>query len=205
MTNLISPDLLLAMGAKLSRADAVVTAEKLQTAADRFGINSKLRAAHFLAQLAAESSFVPIEENLNYSAKRLHEVWPSRFPTVSHARAYEWNPQKLAEYVYGSRMGNTEPGDGFRYRGRGFIQLTGRSNYRTYGRIIGMDLEKNPGLLSQIGVSALVAAAYFRDRGCLVRADRDDLRGVTLAVNGGLNGLEHRRTALKKAKQFLHI
>jgi putative chitinase len=202
---MIQPDLLLAMGAKLSRADAVVTAEKLQTSADRFGISTKLRVAHWLAQLVAESHLVPIDENLNYSAKRLRQVWPNRFPTVSHARPYEWNPPALGEFVYGARMGNTEPGDGYKYRGRGFIQLTGRANYRTYGRIIGFDLEGNPGLLSQIGISALVAGAYWKDRGCSSRADRDDLEAVTRAINGGLNGLEHRETALKKAKQYLKI
>ena len=92
------------------------------------------RLQYFLAQLGHESNgLTHKEENLNYSAKRLTEIWPSRFPTLDSAKPFAFNPEKLANKVYGGRMGNTEPGDGYRYRGRGYIQLTGRETYTITG------------------------------------------------------------------------
>src|SRR6185295_14923476 len=93
------------------------------------------RLQYFLAQLGHESNgLTNREENLNYSASRLMEIWPSRFPTLDVAQQYDHAPEKLANFVYGGRMGNNSNGDGFRYRGRGYIQLTGRETYREIGR-----------------------------------------------------------------------
>ncbi|WP_211253834.1 glycoside hydrolase family 19 protein [Deinococcus misasensis] len=200
---MITPELIRKINPSAPRPD--IMAEKFQKAADQHGINTKLRVAHFLAQLAAESRLVPQEENLNYSAKRLREVWPARFPTLESAQPYAMNPEALGDKVYGGRMGNTQPGDGFKYRGRGFIQLTGRDNYATYGELTGFDLVGNPDLLLQIGVGAQVAAAYWKARNLNRFADQDKIRGVTRGINGGLNGLEHRAQYLRLIKQHFGI
>jgi len=98
--------------------------------------------------------FVPIEENMSYSARRMTEVWPSRFPDLESARPYARNPEALANRVYGGRLGNTQPGDGWRYRGRGLVQITGRANYAKVGRLIGVDLEADPAAALRVDVSA---------------------------------------------------
>lgn len=98
--------------------------------------------------------FVPIEENMSYSAKRMTEVWPSRFPDLESAMAYARNPEALANRVYGGRLGNDQPGDGWRYRGRGLVQITGRANYAKVGRLIGVDLEAFPETALRVDVSA---------------------------------------------------
>lgn len=160
-----------------------------------------------LAQLAHESGFMPIAENLNYSAKRLMQVWPNRFPTLSSAQRCAGNPEALGNTVYAGRLGNGGPesGDGYRYRGRGMIQLTGRANYRTYGPLVGFDLEGDPDLLLQYGVSALVAGAFWKARNLNRWADIDDVTSVTKLINGGLNGLQERVVYLQRAKKALGI
>ncbi len=151
------------------------------------------RMAMFLASWAHESNFICQSENLNYSAQRLTEVWPNRFPTLASAQPYAGNPQALANKVYNGRMGN-RPGsnDGWTYRGRGWPQLTGRDAYRTYGGLIGRDLEGNPGLMLQADVSAAVCGAYWATRGLNRHADAGDMIAVTKGINGGQNGLEDR-------------
>lgn len=201
----ITAKLVLALNPKIPRATAEVTAQKLEKACDQFGINTPLRKAHFLGQLTAESGLVPKEEVLYYSAKRMTEVWPLRFPTVESARPYAMNPQRLANKVYSGRLGNGDEasGDGYRYRGMGMIQLTGKSNYKTYGQMTGFNLLQNPDLLLQIGVSALVAAAYWKARNLNEAADRNDIYSVTRGVNGGHHGIETRKWAFNVAYQSL--
>ncbi|GGJ19586.1 glycoside hydrolase family 19 protein [Deinococcus roseus] len=199
---MITKALIQALNPNLKQPD--VTAAKLQHAADQYGINTTLRLAHWLAQLTAESGLVPQEENLNYSAKRLCQVWPSRFPSLQAAQSCAMNPQALGNTVYGGRMGNTQPGDGFKYRGRGFIQLTGRSNYTRYSQLTGFDLVNDPDLLLQIGVSAQTAAAFWQDHHINAMADRNDLQAVTRAINGGLIGLPSRQAYLQKIMALLH-
>ncbi|GEM45049.1 glycoside hydrolase family 19 protein [Deinococcus cellulosilyticus] len=198
---MITKTLIQALNPNLKQPD--VTADKLQKAADQYGINTKLRVAHWLAQLTAESSLVPQEENLNYSAKRLCQVWPSRFPSMEAAQSCAMNPEALGNKVYGGRMGNTQPGDGYKYRGRGFIQLTGRNNYTHYGQKTGFDLVNNPDLLLQIGVSAQTAAAFWQDHNINVYADKNDIEGVTRAINGGLTGLQSRQAYFQKIMSLL--
>lgn len=198
---MITPSLIHALNPNLKQPE--VTASKLQKAADQHDINTRLRVAHFLAQLTAESGLVPQQENLNYSAKRLMQVWPARFPNLEVAQPYAMNPEALGNKVYGGRMGNTEPGDGYKYRGRGFIQLTGRANYSKYGQQTGFDLVNNPDLLLQIGVSAQVAAAYWADHGLNALADQNNLQAITRGINGGLNGLESREAYLNKILALL--
>ncbi|MCD0159737.1 glycoside hydrolase family 19 protein [Deinococcus sp. 6YEL10] len=165
------------------------------------------RMAHFLSQLLHESGLRPVSENLNYSATRLMQVWPSRF-TPALAQSCARKPERIANVVYAGRMGNDAPGDGYRYRGRGYIQLTGKYNYAKYGKATGYDLVGNPDLLLQIGVGLEVACAYFVDHGCLVNADRggyDQVDEITLKINGGYNGLDDRRAKYLRVAALLGV
>lgn len=159
------------------------------------------RLQYFLAQLGHESNgLTHKEENLNYSAQRLTEIWPGRFPTLEVAKKYAMNPEKLANFVYGSRMGNTEPGDGYRYRGRGYIQLTGRETYREVGEIAGLDLEANPELAAKPENAIQIACAFWTWKKINKQCDIGDFTGVTQRINGGTNGLNDRLDWLKKVK-----
>lgn len=167
------------------------------------------RLAHFMAQMHHEcGGFRLREENLSYSAKRLTEVWSRRFPTLTVARQFANDPEKLANLVYGGRLGNTQPGDGYRYRGRGMIQLTGRDNYRAFSNHLNVDLEGNPDLAFDATVTLQIAAHYWSkrklkgERGMNALADDDKLRAITYRINGGFNGFTHRQAALDDAKDI---
>jgi len=168
------------------------------------GLTTPARAAHFLAQVLHESAgLTAFEENLSYSAERICAVWPSRFRTLAEAAACARNPRALANRVYGGRMGNSHPDDGWRFRGKGPIQLTGRGYYRTIGRLIGVDLEADPRLVLRPDIGWLAAAAVWADKRCNGPADLDDLEGVTRRINGGLNGLADRRRRLAAVRRAL--
>lgn len=130
-------------------------------------------------------------------------VWPSRFKTLPEARQCERNPQALAERVYGGRMGNASPGDGWKYRGRGLKQLTGKTNYMAYAKAAGIDCVSNPDLLLQPEHAADSAAWFWSSNGCSALADKGDVRGLTQRINGGLNGLEERLAQSAKAIKAL--
>ncbi|WP_291428530.1 glycoside hydrolase family 19 protein [Deinococcus sp.] len=193
---MITPELIRALNPRHPRPD--VAAQKLQAAALQFGITSPRQVAMLTAQLAHESGLIPQEENLNYRATRIRQVWPSRFPTVASAEPFAFNPLALGDRVYSGRMGNG-PGEGFLYRGRGQLQLTGKSNYVTYGRLIGFDLVANPDLLLQYGVSSLAACAFWTAHGLNPAADRGDVVTVTRAINGGTIGLDDRERLYQRA------
>lgn len=168
----------------------------------KHGINTPLRVAHFMAQISHESDGGRItEESLNYTtAERIAAVWPSRF-TVQTAQAFTHNPRKLANQVYNGRMGNRAGSDdGYNYRGRGLLQITGRDSYRKLGQLTGLPLENEPGLAFDPDHALEVAAAEFAMLGCLPFCDRDDVRGVTRRVNGGFIGLDSRKHWLAKWK-----
>lgn len=174
-----------------------------------YGITSSpRRLAHFLAQLSHESSgFRLREENLIYTTtERLMAVWPRRFPDAASAEPFLHNPEGLANAVYGGRMDNTELGDGFRYRGRGLIQLTGRHNYRAYGTHLGVDLEGNPDRAADPGIALRIAAEFWSraklkgERSMNALADDDKITAITYRINGGFNGAEHRAAELARAK-----
>ena len=159
------------------------------------------RLQYFLAQLGHESNgLTSREENLNYSASRLMEIFPSRFPTLDVATPYERNPEKLANFVYGGRMGNVNPGDGYRYRGRGYIQLTGRETYREVGRIGGLDLENNPDAAAKPENAIKIACAFWTWKNINPACDVADFTAVTKKINGGTNGLNDRLQWLSKVK-----
>src|SRR5690606_7357070 len=175
----------------------------LTVAMHRFGINTPLRQAHFLAQIGHESGgFARLVENLNYGSLALLKTWPTRFVEATAAQMAR-KPEIIANHVYGGRLGNTEPGDGWRYRGRGLVQLTGRANYEEAGRAIGLPLVDKPELLEQPEAAALSAAWYWSSRNLGRLADLDDLVGVTRKINGGTHGLDDRRKRLLRAKTGL--
>lgn len=176
-------------------------ASGLQALQDAGILEMANRLQYFLAQLGHESNgLTHKEENLNYSAQRLTEIWPSRFPTLEAAKPYAFNPEKLANKVYGGRMGNTEPGDGYRYRGRGYIQLTGRETYREIGKIAGLDLEGQPELAARPENAVRIACAFWTWKKINKACDAGDFTGVTQKINGGTNGLSDRLDWLRKVK-----
>jgi putative chitinase len=198
--------------------DTIAWAAALNEAMREFAIESKLQAAHWLAQLAHESSeFTRLVENLNYSsADRLVAVWPSRFwlpsakePTCPgnkrDARGFVRAPVLLASYVYAGRNGNggENSSDGWRYRGRGPIQITGRSNYARAGQSLGLPLTETPEIVVDPDVGARVAAWYWTDRKIGPLADANDIEGVTRNINGGTHGIEDRRRYLNIALKVL--
>jgi putative chitinase len=168
----------------------------------KYELNTALRVAHFMAQISHESDGGTIkEENMNYkTAERIAAVWPKRF-TVESARPYVHNPQGLANKVYNGRMGNRQgSNDGFNYRGRGLLQLTGREAYDRIGKLVGLDLVTNPQLVAVPANALAIAACEFRELKCLEPADQDDIRIVTLRVNGGYIGIDSRRNWLTRWK-----
>ena len=168
----------------------------------RWGLTTKRRVDHFLAQILHESGGLTVlNENLTYTTpERLMAVWPARFPTVDSATPYLRNPRALANLVYGGRMGNTEPDDGWEYHGRGLTQLTGKANYRRIGTLLGVDLVAVPELVLTADWCLPVAGAFWVSARASVPADLDDLRGVTKAINGGLTGLKDRERWLRKVR-----
>jgi putative chitinase len=170
---------------------------------ERHKVNTCLRIAHWFAQFGHEScNFQKYDENLNYSAKRLMAVWPKRFPTLAIAQRFERNPEALANEVYGGRMGNVSPGDGWKYRGRGPM-ITGRENYKMAERGTGLPLLANPDLAAEPEHFTALACEYWDRRACNQLADRDDLEGITRVVNGGKIGLAERRHLLLKINRVL--
>lgn len=166
-----------------------------------------LRLAHFFAQICHETGGLTIlSENLNYrSAERLMAVWPSRFPTLQSAAPFVGNPRALANKVYARRMGNVDPDDGWKFRGRGLLQITGRDHYARNGRALSIPLEEAPELAIDPDHSLAVALETWRRAGCDALADADDVVAVTRAINGGTIGLADRRTWLVKAKRALGV
>ena len=183
--------------------DAVI-AQIPETAA-KFGINTPLRLAHFLAQCGHESGgFRAVQENLNYSAKGLNGIFRKYFPTEAAAAAYARNPAKIAAKVYGGRMGNgpEATGEGYKFRGRGYIQLTGKDNYKAFGSAIGEDMTATPDKVAT-HYPLLSAAWFFSKNGLHKIADEGATDAVvtkiTKRVNGGTIGLPDR---IKHFKEY---
>ena len=178
--------------------------QPLEDTFEKYEINTPKRQAAFIGQCAHESgNFKLLEENLHYSAASLMRVWPSRFPDIDVANQYANNPEKIANKVYGGRMGNTEEGDGWKYHGRGLIQLTGKENYGNCGSSIGVDLLGNPDLLGTPEYAALSAGWFWNKKGLNSLADSGDIETMTKRINGGLIGLDDRKAKIAKAEQVL--
>ena len=176
--------------------DAVIT--QIPGIQDKFEINTPLRLAHFLAQCGHESGgFRLVKENLNYSAKGLQGIFKKYFPNEALAKQYERKPEKIANKVYGSRMGNGDEasGDGAKYCGRGFIQLTGKTNYQAFFKSIGADINTDPALVAT--QYPLASAAWFFSKNGLHKladggATDAVVTSITKRVNGGTIGLPDR-------------
>lgn len=165
-------------------------------------INGKFREAMFLAQVGHESQgLTRLVENLNYSAKALMATWPRRFPSMERALEFERKPEKIANEVYSNRLGNGPPetGDGWSYRGRGLIQVTGKSNYRACAMALGVDFSRLPEYLETIQGACESAGWFWTTIGGNFYADAGDVPGCTRKINGGLNGLNDRLAIYKKA------
>jgi putative chitinase len=176
--------------------------------ASKFEINTPLRLAHFLAQCGHESGgFRLTKENLNYSAKGLNGIFKKYFPTLESALPYERKPEKIANKVYGGRMGNgpESSGDGAKFCGRGYIQLTGKDNYTAFGKSIGEDVCANPQVVAE-KYALLSAAWFFNKNGLHKMADGGAtdavVTSITKRVNGGTIGLPDR---IKHFKEYYHL
>jgi putative chitinase len=193
-----------ALAPAITDARAADYAPALDQAMTAKGITTPLRAAHFLAQLAHESAgFKALVENLNYKAETLVKVFPKRVGTLANAQSLvAQGPAAIAEAIYGNRadLGNVNPGDGYKYRGRGFIMITGRTNYTRYALLTAADLVNEPEGLELATIAALASAAFWSTNNLNTLADADDILGITKVVNGGTNGLDDRKNWLARAK-----
>jgi putative chitinase len=171
--------------------------QRMLAALELSGISDRNEQAMFMAQVSVESNgFRRLRENLNYSAPRLRQVFPRRVTTDADARALVLGgPDAIAERIYGGRrdLGNLQPGDGARYIGRGYMQLTGRANYAAAGAALGLDLERHPELAEEPGKATRIAIWYWTNRVPRASAQLGAVEPVTRAVNGGTHGLPKRR------------
>lgn len=196
--NITAPTLAIILGAphapgQSEKLRAEQWEKPISKALEQFEINTPYRAAAFLAQIIHESAHLnAVVENLNYSAKALVAVFHTRFPDMETAQPYDRNPEKIANYIYGGRMGNTAPGDGWKYRGRSLIQITGKNNYTACGAALKLDLIAHPELLETPDCAALAAGWFWSTHGLNAMADAGDTVGITKRINGGTNGIEER-------------
>ena len=205
----ITKDLLLLAAPVTHQTRAVLVAEYLNKWAEKFGVNTDLRMAHFLAQTWHESACLRrIEEDLCYSEKGLLRTFP-RYFNAATAKQYASKPAKIANRVYANRMGNGSEasGDGYRFRGRGLLQLTGRENYQAYAdsKYCQGDLMAHPDWLAQFPGAVKSALWYWQKHGLNALADSDDIKAVTRRINGGQNGLSEREYLTMKFKGVLGV
>ena len=165
----------------------------------KYGINTSQRQACFIGQCMHESNgFRVLEENLYYSANALMRTWPSRFPDEDTADKFANNPEKIANKVYGGRMGNVEDGDGWKYHGRGLIQITGKDNYANCGSGLGVDLLSNPEWVATPEYASLSAGWFWNKKGLNELADVMDIETMTKRINGGTLGIDDRKAKIYK-------
>jgi len=172
----------------------------------KFGIATVKQQASFIGQCSHEcGNFKILEENLNYRATTLMKLWPKRFPTQEIANSYEKNPKKIANMVYSNRMGNRDEasGDGYRFRGRGCIQLTGHANYFHASKACGVDFVMEPDLVATPQYAAMTAGWFWSTHGCNPLAEVEDWIGLTKKINGGVIGLDDRIKQTQRAVAVL--
>ena len=190
----------------------------ITNAMQRYGINTPLRKAHFLAQIGHESnSFKSVSESLNYSVDGLLKTFSRT--RISEMDAHKYgrtstqpaDQQAIANIVYGGdwgvkNLGNTQPGDGWRFRGRGLLQVTGRANYTKLNQALNFDLVNRPERLVEDNLISAMAAGYYWSYKALNNwADKDDIVAITRLINGGTNGLDDRKSRLARAKKVFGI
>lgn len=162
---------------------------------ERWGILTPRQQAAFLGQCGHEcGNFTKLEEGLSYAADRLMKIWPKRFPTMEIASKYARNPKALANYVYANRMGNRDEasGDGWRFRGSGWLQLTGHDNFYHAGKACGVDFVMNPDLVRTPKYAAMTAGWFWSTHICNALAEKGDNLALTKKINGGTIGLDDR-------------
>jgi putative chitinase len=181
-------------------------AECLNDSFDKYEINTVNRAAGFLAQCGHESNgFTVLKENLNYSAAGLTKIFQKYFPDEASAASYAHNPEKIANKIYANRMGNGDEasGDGYKFRGRGAIQLTGRDNYTRFGATLGLDPDSCVADMETLDGGVESAMWFWKNNGLNAICDADDIVHMTKKVNGGTIGLAERTALYNKAKGIL--
>lgn len=210
------------VAAGVKQATAEKWADAVANACAEFSISTPQRIAGFLSQCAHESGgFERLQENLNYSADGMAGIWPKRFAVLGpdgkpvkkdgknqpnkFALALHRKPEMIANVVYSNRMGNgpTESGEGWKYRGRGLKQLTGKDNHRACSAGLGVDLVSNPDLLLEPVYAARSAAWFWSTNKCNVFADAEDIEGLTRKINGGLIGIDDRKKRYASAMQSM--
>ena len=205
---LLTIDQLFAINNNLNKAECTYYINAFNQVLPQYGINTPLRLAHFLAQVLHESGHLKYKsENLNYSAQALLKVFPKYFKTITEANVYARQPVKIANKVYANRMGNGNEasGEGWKYRGRGLIQITGKTNFDTCGKFCGMDLIHYPdSILEHADINIKTACWYWTSRNLNQYADNNDIVTITKKINGGINGLQDRTNILQKARQVLN-
>ncbi len=181
-------------------------ADAITASMAEFDISTPARQAAYLAQLAHESGELSrMEEGLGYSPSRIMEVFPRYVCSWADAEKLSKSPERLASRVYANRMGNGDEtsGDGYRYRGRGPIQITGRDNYRLAGSALHLPLLDKPELLATVDAGSRAAAWYWFSHGCNALADVGDFMAITRKINGGTNGYTERCRYWSRAKRAL--
>ena len=184
-----------------------VWVDALNETFQRFNILTPIQQASFIGQCGHEcANFKVLEENLNYRAETLMKLWKSRFPTIEVANEYARNPKKIANKVYASRMGNRDEasGDGYRFRGRGCIQLTGHANYFHAGQACGEDFVMQPDLVATPKYAAMTAGWFWNTHKLNQFADRQDFTLMTKKINGGTIGLDDRIKHINHALDILN-
>lgn len=190
--NTINESLIRTLFPKVTDAAGVVVA--LAIIAEKYEINTPQRLAQFLAQVTHESAgLTTLTENLNYGAEGLVKTF-SKYFKAAEAKNYERKPERIANRVYANRMGNgnEESGEGYRYRGRGAIQLTGKDNYKAATASLGVDFVSSPDLVAKMPHALTTAGWFWNSRSLNALADKSDHIGVCKKINGGLNGLDDR-------------
>lgn len=173
----------------------------------RYEIDTVNRVAAFIAQCAHESNnFKFLQENLNYSAEGLMRTWPSRFPSLEFANGYARQPERIANLVYANRMGNgpESSGDGWRYRGQGLIQLTGRTNQERFAEAVGIPLSEMENFLGTYAGAVESACWFWQTNNLNSLSDVGDIDRISRIINGGTHGLDDRRNRYNKALDVLH-
>jgi putative chitinase len=192
-----------ALGIPIARAQAWF--KPINDALFKFDINTPKRVAAFLAQIGHESVLLThVEESLYYSADLLIKYFHNHF-TAAEAEIYAHKPAAIANRAYGGRNGNGDEasGDGWKYRGRGLIQITFHDNYKACGAALGVDFVGCPELLTHLDFAALSAGWYWKSHGCNELADAGDMVGITKNINGGTNGLDQRQALYLRALPIL--
>ena len=204
---LVSYDDLVKINGGLNKDMCKYYLDALNKVLSEYKIDTRLRICHFLAQVIHESGhFKYKSENLNYSASALRSVFGKYFKTDAIANEYARKPEKIANRVYANRMGNGDEasGDGWNYRGRGLIQLTGKTNYANCGKSIGLDLISDPDLLTKSAEACVRSACWFwKINNLNALADKDSATSITKRINGGTNGLADRNKILNLAKSVI--